>query len=483
VRAALLSPTTPVVSITLIILNVLWFLAGMADAYRNHVPLNTFLWTSTPEILHATGAVRGLDIVLGEWWRLLSCCFVHIGLLHLGVNMYSLYAVGPFLEQLWGHVRFLVLYLLAGLGGSCIAMLSNPTPLLAGASGALWGILSAHAIWIIVNHNYLPRPLVVTWLRQLGIVFLVNVLITWQVPNISASAHFGGGGVGAIAALFLNYERFGNAWQRVLALLGLAGIPVLLVGALVRAQTVDPRWIELHIPVERDEWINRYRSRVVQLWDEVKQIKRTEIIPLRRIPAEQDPELFAKAASAFHRARQNLHEAAELLRKAGPFRDSVADQQRQRMAAEVEAQIQLLEREETQELLLPWLATIKRDMLRTYQARAIPMLALDPIARPREDADDTISLLEQERAKLNQATEALAKQSPYQGDNTKTMSRLAIDWLSAEANLLDFSVDCLKAGRTWTQDQKSALEQQSTRARELGNRLDDLLKDLRQPTR
>src|SRR5206468_571251 len=96
----------------------------------------------------------------------------HFGLVHLGVNMYSLWAVGPLLEQLWGSGRYLVLYLLAGLGGSCAMVIENlladrPNFLGAGASGALFGILGSMVTWLFLNRDVLPPALVRVWRRQL----------------------------------------------------------------------------------------------------------------------------------------------------------------------------------------------------------------------------------------------------------------------------------------------------------------------------
>ena len=64
-------------------------------------------------------ALSALGLVQGQWWRLLSSCFVHLGLVHLVGNMLVLYFIGPLTERMWGSERFLVIYLLAGFGGAC----------------------------------------------------------------------------------------------------------------------------------------------------------------------------------------------------------------------------------------------------------------------------------------------------------------------------------------------------------------------------
>src|SRR5207237_2421728 len=120
----------------LIALNVAVFLAGLAITVGHRGNVNRFIFSGgDAQTMELTGAVSGADLLKGEWWRLLTCCFVHFGLLHLGMNMLLLYLIGPQVERLWGRWRYLYLYLAAGLGGSGAAMLNNPLVHLAGASG------------------------------------------------------------------------------------------------------------------------------------------------------------------------------------------------------------------------------------------------------------------------------------------------------------------------------------------------------------
>ena len=89
-----------------------------------------------------------LIAVQGEWFRLVSSMFLHVGLLHLAFNMYVLYLLGPPLERVLGHGRFLTLFLLSGLGGSVASYAFSPlTTLSVGASGAIFGLMAA---WIVV---------------------------------------------------------------------------------------------------------------------------------------------------------------------------------------------------------------------------------------------------------------------------------------------------------------------------------------------
>src|SRR5262245_53798013 len=107
------------------------------------------------DILVRSGSLSREDFLAGRWWRLVTCCFVHFGVLHLAMNMLALRVVGANVEWAWGRWRYLAIYLLAGLGGSCAALTTAGG--VAGASGALCGLVAAEAVWLLLNRRYLPR--------------------------------------------------------------------------------------------------------------------------------------------------------------------------------------------------------------------------------------------------------------------------------------------------------------------------------------
>jgi membrane associated rhomboid family serine protease len=238
VRRALLAPFRPYVMRGLIAANLAVFLWGVSLGRGHGIGLTEFVQPSgrkeVIDILHATGSLQATDLLAPGWGylRLLACCFVHFGIIHLGVNMFSLYLIGPLLERMWGHARFLALYLIAGFGGSCVAvtlrpMAGNVPVSLAGASGAFWGLLAAMAVWVGLNCRYLPRRLLLIWAVNLVIAFAVNVGLTYAVPGISAEGHYGGAATGTVCALLLHVTRFGPWGLRAAAFVALAALPVL----------------------------------------------------------------------------------------------------------------------------------------------------------------------------------------------------------------------------------------------------------------
>jgi rhomboid protease GluP len=237
-RKALLVPKRAVVTLTLLFLNLAVFLVGCILTTARLGSAEPFIMGGAgnpkadrvvSEVLHATGSIRPSDIFPNQqWWRLLSCCFVHIGLVHLLANMVSLWMVGPLLERLWGRWNYLTIYLVSGLVGSCAMIVFERTGG-AGASGALWGIIASLGTWVLLNRKALPPALLSSWVRQLVFVFVLNVFITFQVPNISKAAHFGGGLAGLLVAFPLDYARYHTGLRRYLAW---ATAPLLFVVAL-----------------------------------------------------------------------------------------------------------------------------------------------------------------------------------------------------------------------------------------------------------
>ena len=76
--------------------------------------------------LMEAGWIYGPSVADGEWYRLVTSMFLHFGLLHIAFNMYALYLFGPLLEQLYGHIDYLIIYFLCGIGGSVMTILFAP---------------------------------------------------------------------------------------------------------------------------------------------------------------------------------------------------------------------------------------------------------------------------------------------------------------------------------------------------------------------
>jgi membrane associated rhomboid family serine protease len=167
-----------------------------------------------PPILSA-GIICRDGVADGEWWRLITSAFLHLGILHIAFNMYALWLFGPIIEQLYGHLEYLVLYLLCALGGSVLTILAAPESAAAGASGAIFGLFGL-AFVVSRRRHLLLGPQARGILSQAGGLLMLNLIITFAIPQISWTGHIGGLVVGALIGLLLapaNVPTMGGLWR------------------------------------------------------------------------------------------------------------------------------------------------------------------------------------------------------------------------------------------------------------------------------
>lgn len=159
----------------------------------------------------------------GEWWRLVTAGFLHFGPVHLLFNMMALWVIGRDVEAALGHGRFLAVYLVSLLGGSAAVMLlTSPGSNVAGASGAVFGLMGALAVLL----RRLRFPL-----GQVGGLIVANLLVTFLVPGISVAGHLGGLATGAAATAALLYAP--PARRGPVQAGALVGLAVLLLAAVL----------------------------------------------------------------------------------------------------------------------------------------------------------------------------------------------------------------------------------------------------------
>jgi rhomboid protease GluP len=142
----------------------------------------------------------------GEWWRLVTSMFLHIGIIHLAVNCFSLYNVGSLLERFIGSVRFAVIYLLAGICGSLASYWFSPLTISAGASGAIFGLLGAVGVFFFL-HRKLFGAAANRLLTNIAVVALLNLSLGASLSGIDNYAHLGGL-MGGLAVSVLLVPRF-----------------------------------------------------------------------------------------------------------------------------------------------------------------------------------------------------------------------------------------------------------------------------------
>ena len=138
------------------------------------------------------GANYGPLTVNGQWWRLLTCLFVHGGLLHIGFNMWCLWDLGRLAESVYGHWTFTVVYFLCGLSASIGSVIWNPEVLSVGASGAIFGIAGALISSFYLGEFSLPRTAVSGLLRSVLMFVGYNLVFGAMIAHVDNAAHVGG---------------------------------------------------------------------------------------------------------------------------------------------------------------------------------------------------------------------------------------------------------------------------------------------------
>ncbi len=154
----------------------------------------------------------------GSVYQLLTSMFMHVEIWHIAGNMFALYLLGPQLESVLGRTRFLALYFVSGLAGSAVVYLfADEYSATLGASGAIFGLFGA--LLVIVRK-------VGGDLRSILTLVVVNVVITFAIPNVSWQGHLGGFVGGLVVTAILVYAPRGRRTQVQAGGIGLVAVLV-----------------------------------------------------------------------------------------------------------------------------------------------------------------------------------------------------------------------------------------------------------------
>ena len=168
---------TPVINYINAIVFIAMLLAGISPLHPTSQSL--FMWG---------GNLRAATIN-GEWWRLITCMFLHGGAMHLLMNTYAMLYIGMFLEPLMGKFRFASTYLLTGVCASLMSIAMHPNSVSIGASGAIFGMYGV--FFSILTTSHIQKAQRTTMLRSI-LFFIVLNLMTGMQGNTDNAAHVGG---------------------------------------------------------------------------------------------------------------------------------------------------------------------------------------------------------------------------------------------------------------------------------------------------
>jgi rhomboid protease GluP len=153
--------------------------------------------------LYQFGAKYRASIFAGEWWRLMTAGFLHGGLIHIAMNLYVLYDLGPQVEELYGTNRYLVIYLLSSAGGF-LASTYWANTLSIGASAALFGLIGAMIALGVRSQSSMAAAIRATYIRYAIGGLLFGLLPDFHIDN---AAHIGGLATGFAVAYVAGTPR------------------------------------------------------------------------------------------------------------------------------------------------------------------------------------------------------------------------------------------------------------------------------------
>ena len=174
--------------------------AAFAAMTASGVPI---LWPYASQLV-GWGANDGARLILRhEYWRLGASVFIHGGLIHLVVNMWSLFVIGPLVERIYGHLAFAVLYLAAGIAGAIASAAVPPVRVSVGASGAICGVLGGLLAFLLLHRRAIPPSVLRQLSKNVASVVIFMAVLGLVVPNIDQAAHIGGLAAGFVVGMIL----------------------------------------------------------------------------------------------------------------------------------------------------------------------------------------------------------------------------------------------------------------------------------------
>lgn len=173
------SQQRPIVTYTILVLAVIIYILQMASQ-------NFMGGTDLPALY---GMKVNEFILQGQYWRLITPVFLHGSIMHLGFNMYALFILGPMLERLYGHGRFLGIIFVSGFAGNVMSFLFSASPSL-GSSTAIFGLLGAQGVLLYQNRQFYGR---VAQRALINLIVIAGInLVIGLSPGIDNWGHIGG---------------------------------------------------------------------------------------------------------------------------------------------------------------------------------------------------------------------------------------------------------------------------------------------------
>jgi rhomboid protease GluP len=157
------------------------------------------------------GSFHGPLIDEGQWYRLFTPIILHVDWIHFTMNNFTIVLFSPFLEKGFGKIKFLTLYIILGLGSSIALYFLSYENFVAGASGAIFGLLGIYLYLSLFKKDYLDEYTN----KMIKVFVILNLIVTFLIPKISIVGHVGGLVVGVLISLVLPLSKLKNSYQQL----------------------------------------------------------------------------------------------------------------------------------------------------------------------------------------------------------------------------------------------------------------------------
>jgi rhomboid protease GluP len=181
----------------LIAMNVVLFLAMVASG----VPVMS---PTAPNLIQWGADFGPRTIGGGEWWRIFTSMFLHIGIIHIAFNMFVLWQIGPFVERLLGNIGFSIVYMVSGIAGAFVSLAWNPYLVSAGASGAIFGLYGALLGFLLMRRDSIPSEVLEPLTKNALIFIGYNAVYGFIRSGTDVAAHVGGLAAGFLCGLCMS---------------------------------------------------------------------------------------------------------------------------------------------------------------------------------------------------------------------------------------------------------------------------------------
>ncbi|MFC6254771.1 rhomboid family intramembrane serine protease [Secundilactobacillus hailunensis] len=170
------------------------------------------------QVLVNFGAKYNPLIIAGQWWRLITPVFLHMGFEHILFNTVTLYFIGLQIEAIFGHGRYLIIFLLSGIGGNLASFAFNPNSISAGASTAIFGLFGA---FLMLGESFWENQYIHQMTKTFLMFVVLNLAFDIFSPGTDIQGHIGGLIIGFLTAYIVGVPKLGqiSRVKRVLAVI------------------------------------------------------------------------------------------------------------------------------------------------------------------------------------------------------------------------------------------------------------------------